>query len=111
MLVANVASLITLLAIKKLVLVESNNEELAKRSVWLLSVFPSSFVLTWAYAESLFLALSIFCFLALRKGQWKIVIFCSFAAALVRPTGLLLTIPIFCVVLENWKMNQRKISF
>ena len=110
-LVANVASLITLLAIKKLVLVESNNEELAKRSVWVLSVFPSSFVLTWAYAESLFLALSIFCFLALRKGQWKIVIFCSFAAALVRPTGLLLTIPIFCAVLENWKMNQRKISF
>jgi len=109
-LIANVASLITLLAIKKLVLVESANEELAKRSVWLLSVFPSSFVLTWAYAESLFLAFSIFCFLALRKEQWKVVIFCSFAAALVRPTGLLLTIPIFCVVLENWKTNQRKMS-
>ncbi len=110
-LIANVASLITLLAIKKLVFVESANEELAKRSVWLLSVFPSSFVLTWAYAESLFLAFSIFCFLALRKEQWKIVIFCSFAAALIRPTGLLLTIPIFCVVLENWKINQRKMLF
>jgi len=110
-LIANIASLITLIAIKKLVLIEKDSEELAKRSVWLLSVFPSAFVLTWAYAESLFLALSIFCFVALRKEQWKIVIFCSFAAALVRPTGLLLTIPIFCAVWENWNSNKRKISF
>jgi len=110
-LIANIASLITLIAIKKLVLIEKDSEELAKRSVWLLSVFPSAFVLTWAYAESLFLALSIFCFVALRKEQWKVVIFCSFAAALVRPTGLLLTIPILCVVLENWKLNKRKMSF
>ncbi|SVA78115.1 uncharacterized protein METZ01_LOCUS130969 [marine metagenome] len=110
-LIANIASLITLMAIKKLVLIEKGSEELAKRSVWLLSVFPSAFVLTWAYAESLFLALSIFCFVALRKEQWKIVIFCSFAAALVRPTGLLLTIPIFCAIWESWKINQRKMSF
>ena len=110
-LIANIASLITLMAIKKLVLIEKGSEELAKRSVWLLSVFPSAFVLTWAYAESLFLALSVFCFVALRKEQWKIVIFCSFAAALVRPTGLLLTIPIFCAIWESWKINQRKMSF
>jgi len=110
-LIANIASLITLMAIKKLVLIEKGSEKLAKRSVWLLSVFPSAFVLTWAYAESLFLALSIFCFVALRKEQWKIVIFCSFAAALVRPTGLLLTIPIFCAIWESWKINQRKMSF
>jgi hypothetical protein len=110
-LIANVASLITLIAIKKLVLIEKDSEELAKRSVWLLSIFPSAFVLTWAYAESLFLALGIFCFVALRKEQWKIVIFCSFAAALVRPTGLLLSIPIFCAVLENWNTKHRKMSF
>jgi len=110
-LIANVASLITLIAIKKLVLIEKDSEELAKRSVWLLSIFPSAFVLTWAYAESLFLALGIFCFVALRKEQWKIVIFCSFAAALVRPTGLLLSIPIFCAVLENWNTKDRKMSF
>jgi hypothetical protein len=110
-LLANVGSLLAFLAIKKLVLLETDNEKLAKRSVWLLAIFPSSFVLTWAYAESLFLTFSIFCFLALRKGEWKIVIFCSFAAALFRPTGLLLTIPIFCAVWETWRLNQRKLSF
>ena len=110
-LLANIGSLLAFLAIKKLVLLETGNEKLAKRSVWLLAVFPSSFVLTWAYAESLFLTFSIFCFLALRKGEWKIVIFCSFAAALFRPTGLLLTIPIFCAVWETWRLNQRKVPF
>ena len=109
--VANIASLIALLGIKKLVLIETENERLSKRAVWILSVFPSSFVLTWAYAESLFLSLSIFCFLALRREQWLRVIFCSFAASLVRPTGLLLTIPIFCAVWGNWKISQRRISF
>ena len=53
-LIANLASLTALLAIKKLVFLETHDEQLAKRSVWILSVFPSSFVLTWAYAESLF---------------------------------------------------------
>ena len=110
-LIANIASLTALLAIKKLVFLETRDEQLAKRSAWLLSVFPSAFVLTWAYAESLFLTFSIFCFLALRKEDWKTVIFCSFAAALVRPTGLLLTIPIFCVAWKNWRLNQGKFSF
>lgn len=107
-LIANLASLIALVAIKKLVFLETRDERLAKRSVWLLSIFPSSFVLTWAYAESLFLTFSIYCFIGLRKEQWKTVIFCSFAAALVRPTGLLLTIPILWTIWENRKINQRR---
>ena len=110
-LIANLASLTALLAIKKLVFLETHDEQLAKRSVWILSVFPSAFVLTWAYAESLFLTFSICCFVALRKEDWKSVIFCSFVAALLRPTGLLLTIPIFCVVCKNWKVSPRKIAF
>ena len=68
---SNIGSLFAFIAMKKLVLLETGSEKLAVKSVWLLAIFPSSFVLTWAYAESLFLTASIFCFIALRKKIGK----------------------------------------
>ena len=105
---SNIGSLFAFIAMKKLVLLETGSEKLAVKSVWLLAIFPSSFVLTWAYAESLFLTASIFCFIALRKENWKIVALSAFLASSLRPTGLLLAIPIICVLCENWKQQDRK---
>jgi len=108
---ANLGSLFAFLAMRKLVFLETGSEKLAAKSLWVLAVFPSSFVLTWAYAESLFLSFSIACFIALRKENWKMVALCSFVASSLRPTGLLLVVPILCTIYENWKSGQRKNFF
>ena len=44
----------------------------AERAVWLTALFPSAFVLVWAYGEALFLVLSIGSFLAARRGALRL---------------------------------------
>jgi hypothetical protein len=41
----------------------------ARRSIWILSLLPSAFVLVMGYAESMLLVFAIGCFLAIRRGR------------------------------------------
>jgi hypothetical protein len=56
---------------------------------------PPAFVLTWAYAEALFVALAAATLLALRRQRWGWAAAAGFAAALTRPTGVLLALAAF----------------
>jgi hypothetical protein len=66
----------------------------ARRAATYLLVFPTTLFLTAAYPESLFLALTIASFYHARRGQWWLVGLLGFAAALARPYGALLVIPL-----------------
>lgn len=101
--VANLGSLLAGIALYRLVLAETADHRLAERSVWLLACFPSSFVLAWAYAEGPFLAASIAMFLALRRQDWWSASALGAAAALLRPTGVLLVLPALLVAGSNWR--------
>lgn len=71
-----------------------DGEDVARRGVWLLLIFPTSFFLGAAYAESLYLALSIGAFVSLRRGKLLDASVLVFLACLARPQGFLcLTIP------------------
>ena len=65
----------------------------AKSALWtvvFLSVFPTAFFFQAIYSESLFLLLSVACFLAARRGRWALAGAAGFLASLTRNTGLLL---------------------
>jgi hypothetical protein len=71
-----------------------HSHRVARRAATYLLVFPTTLFLSAAYPESLFLALTIACFYHARRGQWWLVGLLGFAAALARPYGALLVIPV-----------------
>ncbi len=98
--VANAGTLVAMVLLHRLVVIESSDVGLARRSVWALALFPPAFVLTWAYAEGPFLALVVGCLLLLRRERWWEAATLAAVAALVRPTGALLIVPALCAVVR-----------
>jgi len=98
--VANGGTLVAMVLLYRLVVIESADLGLARRSVWALALFPPAFVLVWAYAEGPFLALVIGCLLLLRRERWWSAALLAAAAAVVRPTGALLMVPALCAVVK-----------
>lgn len=66
----------------------------ARRALLYLAIFPLSFFLAAAYAESLFLLLSLATFLVLSERRWRLVGILAALATLTRPVGILLLVPI-----------------
>ncbi len=93
LLVSNGAALAAAFVMHRLVLEESGDAGLATRSVWLLALAPSAFVLVMGYAESLLLVASIVAFLYLRRQRFLPAAAAAYLAALSRPVGLALAVP------------------
>lgn len=68
-------------------------EQVGRRTLLYLSLFPTAFYFFAAYTESLFLLCTAGCFLALRRRRWLIAGVCGLFAALTRNAGILLVIP------------------
>lgn len=80
-------------------------EDMARRSVWLLAIFPTSMFFTTLYTESLFLMTSIAAFYYARRKSWALAGVWGMLAAMTRVTGLLLLLPL------AWEyMSQRGFS-
>lgn len=90
---ANVAGFAALVLLHSLVAAESLGRSTASRTVWLLSVWPASFVLMMGYAESLFLVVSVAAFSCWRRRWWLAAVLPAFCAGLCRPVGFLLALP------------------
>jgi hypothetical protein len=101
--VANGAALVAGMLLHRLALEETGDEALAKRSAWLLALFPGAFVLVWGYAESLMLVAVIGAFLALRRQAWWLAGAMALAAGLARPLGLFLVLPALWEVSRDWR--------
>ncbi len=104
--VANVACLVALVVLHRLVMFELGDEACARRAVWLLALAPPAFVLAMGYAESLFLLTSMVAFLGLRQHRYALAVCAGFAAGLCRPVGMLLVIPAAIEVFENWRLLE-----
>ncbi len=103
-LVANVAALAATSLLFVLVQRETGDLAVARRSLWILSLIPASFVLVMGYAESTLLALAIGCFLALRRSRPNFALAgaLGFAAALTRPIGVLLALAVATELWRTW---------
>lgn len=106
--VANIAALGAALMIGVLALRISENTVIAHRTIWLVSLWPASFVLVVAYSEALFLVLTAWAGLALRDRRWEHVAAAGFLATLTRPTGLAFAALIVAVMLADGRVAARE---
>lgn len=87
--VSGIASIALALLFRELVRLDYS-ERIAQLSVLFLFIFPTAYFLHIPYTESLFLALSVGCFLAARRRSWIAVGILGAFAALTRINGLIL---------------------
>ena len=92
-LVANVAAYACLVLFRRLVLEEHGDDDLARRAMWLLAIFPAAGAMVFAYGESLMLAASLVGFLAIKRDRWWLVAIAGLVAGLTRPAAVLLVVP------------------
>jgi Mannosyltransferase (PIG-V) len=69
---ANLAAFVATALLFVLARRELGDRDVARRSIWILSLLPSAFVLVMGYAESMLLLFAIGCFLALRPDRSNI---------------------------------------
>jgi hypothetical protein len=112
--IANVAAFAATAMLFVLARRELGDRAVARRSIWLLSLLPSAFVLVMGYAESMLLLFAIGCFLALRPGRpsaagprFVVAAVLAFAAALTRPIGVLLVVAVAAELIRWWPRLQR----
>ncbi|MEY2422885.1 MAG: hypothetical protein QOI95_2952 [Acidimicrobiaceae bacterium] len=92
LIITNVAALVAGALVHRLTRLETGDRRAARRAAWYFALVPPAFVLTWAYAEALFVVLAAVTVLALRRGRWGWAAAAGFAAALTRPTGVFLAL-------------------
>lgn len=105
--ISNVCLFITCVYLYKLVMLEDDGDT-AKRSVKYLLLFPSAFILSGVFSESIFLMLLVMCFYYARKENWLFAGICGFYLSLTRLQGILVLIPL---LYEYWRSNNYKIAF
>jgi hypothetical protein len=92
-LVAFAAAVAGLAGIHRLVEVERGDDPgLADRAALAIGVFPAAYFLVAPYPEGLFLALSAWALVAVRRGVWGQGALLAATAALARPVGVLLAV-------------------
>lgn len=81
------------------------------RAVWYLLTFPTAFFLITVYSESLYLFLSVSCFWLMKREKWIFAGLTGGLAALTRPVGIVLIIPIVVeYLLKSRKKRQLFLS-
>lgn len=70
------------------------DEVIARRTMLLITIFPSAFFLFASFTESLFLALAVWTIVAARERSWLLAAVLGGLAALTRIQGVFLALPI-----------------
>jgi len=104
--VSGIASVATGLLLVRLTRADES-EDVARLTVWFLFIFPTSFFLHICYTESLFLALTLGCFLAARNNRWALAGVLGAGACLTRVNGLILGPALATeVILQYWQTRR-----
>jgi hypothetical protein len=97
--------LIALALLHRLVELELGAEH-ARSTLLLLAFFPSAFVFSAIYTESLFLMLSVGAFLAARNGRWTWAGILGALAAATRNSGVMLLVPLLVLFLYGPRADR-----
>jgi hypothetical protein len=114
-LLANAAAFAATAMLYVLVRRETGSPDVARRSIWVLSLVPAAFVFVMGYAESLLLVFALGCFLALRppatspdnRPHYAVAGVLAFAAALTRPIGVFLFLAVAAELVRWWQRLGR----
>jgi Gpi18-like mannosyltransferase len=93
MILSNLALLGTLFVLYQIA-ADALGEQVGRRTLLYLCVFPTAFFFFAAYNESLFLLFTTSAFLAMRRQKWWLAGILGFLAALTRSAGLFLVLPL-----------------
>ena len=96
---ANVCALSAGVLMHRLVLDETGDELLARRSAQMLALAPPSFVLAMGYSEALYLNAALAVFIFAGGQRWWLAAAAGFLAGLTRPVGVLLALAVACIVI------------
>jgi hypothetical protein len=102
-LLANLCALLATMLLVILVGHETRDRALAQRVAWLFSLMPSAFAYVMGYAEAMFVLLAVATFLALRRRSFWWAALWALLAALTRPVGLLLVVPVVVEGVRGWR--------
>jgi len=105
-LISNAALLASLFILYQLA-AETLGEQVGRRSLLYLCIFPTALFFFAAYNESLLIFFTAGTFLALRRQKWWLAGLLGFLAALTRSTGVLLVLP---VLYELWLARENVFS-
>jgi hypothetical protein len=106
-LISNAAFLGALIVLYRLVR-HDFDEQVARRTLWALALFPTAFFFTAIYTESLFLFLAVSALFAARKGEWLLAGILGFFAALTRSTGFMLLAPFAVLLIQQHGWSPRR---
>ncbi len=88
-----------------------HDDETSLRSTKYLFLFPCGFLLSGVLSESLSLALTLAVFYAARKERWWLMGGIGFFAALTRPLGIFLIVPLLAEYFQAKKWSFRRVGF
>jgi Gpi18-like mannosyltransferase len=88
-------------------MIEKNEEQVARRTLLYLSIFPTAFFFFAAYNESLFLLFTLSAFLALRYQRWWLAGLLGMLSAFTSFLGIVLLVPF---AYELWKNRTTAFS-
>lgn len=103
--VNNVAALLGALVLWKLVDEAIGDRAVATRSAWMVAIAPPAFVLSLAYTEGVALLLTAMTLLLLQRGRFVGAGATAFFAAMLRPVGAIVIVPILIEVYQ-WHREQ-----
>lgn len=107
--VSNASLLAALILLWKLVVASLGDETVAQRTVLYTLVFPTSFLLSAFYTESLFLFLAVAAFYCASRKAWALAGAAGFFLSLTRPTGALILVPMVWMYLESLGWDWRRV--
>lgn len=84
------------------------NRSIQSPALLLLFLYPFSVFYNLYHTESLFLLLSLLCFLTLRLRRYFLMMLCGFLLCLTRPNGIFIVIPLLYAVLVNAEARKPK---
>ena len=84
---------------------ESDDEDTAMRAVRFFVLFPTSFILSGVFSESLFITLVLAGFLLLRNGRFAAASAAGIGAALTRSVGAFLVVPLLVDYLSRCRRS------
>lgn len=108
--ISNFCLLLTSYFLYKLVLLEFN-KKIALNSVKYLYLFPTAFILSGVFTESLYLLLLVLCFYAAKTQRWRSAGIIGFFLALTRLPGVLVILPLFYEYLKTKEFKLKQVKF
>ncbi|MGD9710468.1 MAG: hypothetical protein AB7V46_00170 [Thermomicrobiales bacterium] len=106
--IANGAFAIALLVLYRLLSLDLG-QEIARRSLWVLALFPTALFFSAVYTESVFLMFAAGSLYAARLRKWWIAGFLGLLASLTRSYGVFLGLPLLVLFIQQYGFYLRNL--